>query len=245
MRSRSFFFGIFLMSITVILFNSCGTKNNNPTTPLPATDTPTFSITPTASFSSTPTDSATPTKTATVTYTSTLTNTPTNTFTPTATSTVDAFTTESFEEASIPTGWESWHVGSTATALALSTGEAYDGSKSAYTQVVFTASGQLGQIQVLFNPVLNLTGKTVTFWYYVDNLPSASGSTVGVYVNSNSGDGGTGNLAITTGAWTKITCPISVAASPSAIYEVGIVISSGSTGPFNTVNFYVDDVSIQ
>ncbi len=227
---------VYLFSVLLIIAGlyallPIGCGKGSPTTPAPtATPVPL---------------TATPTNTATVTYTSTATSTPTITFTATPTSTVDTFPAEGFEETSVPTSWESWHVGSTATVLALSTAQAHTGSQSAYTQVTFTAGGQLGQIQDYLTKPLNLTGKTLSFWYYIDQLPSASGSTGGIYVESLGGNGGEGNLVLQTGVWIKVTCPISMAGDPSSITNVGFYIESGSTGPFNTVNFYMDDVTIQ
>lgn len=181
--------------------------------------------------------------------TATQTNSPTCTLSPTPTATVYTFTPQGFEGASVPAGWTSWAVGATFSPLALSSAQAHTGSKSAYANITYSGANQLGQIYIVFNPAVNLTGKNVTLWYYLDKLPASTGNQLEIYANSLGGDGGA-DTALVIGTWIQITYPLSYTpggVNPSSVWEVGIVLytTGAATGPFNTVNLYVDDVSIQ
>ncbi len=191
--------------------------------------------------------------TPTASNTPTITNTATETFTATVTptSTVDTFPAEGFEESSLPTGWRSWSSGETASPLALTIAESHSGSQSACATFLFSGAAQFGEIFYNFNPPVNLTGKSISFWYYINQLPDASGNQLGLDVDTLYGDGGE-SVTLTTGVWTQITYPIIYGGhgsiDPTAVWEITISLytgASGTSGPFNTVDFYLDDFSIE
>jgi hypothetical protein len=183
----------------------------------------------------TPTDTATPS----------ITNTPTSTATPTITSTpiptVYVFSPEGFEESSFPPGWTTISVNGQAYML-LSTAEAHTGNQSIKIWDSFSMTGEEFTFKDVFTPQVNLTGKTISFWYFLDNYPSSNGGYVDMFYHTPSGVSHN-NLTATTGVWTQITFPISDGDSTS-VSEVGIsLMPAGGTG--NSVNFYIDDVTIQ
>jgi hypothetical protein len=247
-----------------------------PTFPPTNTFTPTATVavtatkTPTSTVTGTPTSTITPGgPTFTPTSSPTLTPTSTITSTPSGPSVFQNFDGSS----SVPTGWSSNNnnEGTTITvpALAISTAQFHSSPNSAWIQIPFTIAGESANIQYAYtsNPGVaancaNLTGKTISFYYYVDVAPSA-----GAYGTVWVQDGGTpvspataydyqsygfagGTYAVAIGAWTQASIPANQGGvDPSDIWQFGIQIGTGTgTGSGTsdaTVNFYIDDVTIQ
>lgn len=95
-----------------------------------------------------------------------------------------------------------------------------------------------------------MTGETISFWYFIDQLPAATGNQIWVEADSLYGNGGGLMSSVTVGAWTQATWAITYLmgqTTPSAVNGIRFVLgaSSTATGPFNTVNLYIDDVTIQ
>jgi hypothetical protein len=211
----------------------------------------------------------------TSTFTFTQTNTPGSpTATPTITSTPSGPSVfQNFDASgSVPTGWVSNNnstTGLTVPGLAISTAQFHSSPNSAWIQIPFTAANQAANIQYSYttNPGVsancaNLTGKTISFYYYVDVAPSG-----GAYGTLWVQDGGTpmspataydyqsygfagGTYALTIGAWTQTSMPANQGGvDPADVWQFGIQIGTGTGANSGnndaTVNFYIDDVTIQ
>ncbi len=233
--------------------------------------TPTFPGTATPAPTNTPAGSPVATNTPAITATPTITNTPgsgTNTATPTAT--VYTWTTENFNGlSSVPSGWSSNNNGGPATfvvpAVQFSSAEYYgtcsSGCQSLWIEVPFAAASQEANIQYAFtsNPsgyCTNLTGDTISLYYYLDAAPS-SGAYGQMFIQGGAADsydyqsyGFQGTYALTIGAWTQVSIPANEGGvNPSDIWQFGVQIGTGtgsnSGTDDSTVNFYIDEVSIQ
>jgi len=188
--------------------------------------------------------------TSTQTPTATPTSTATQTASATPTSTVDAsFPAQGFEGASVPAGWYST-TPAICSLLALSSAQAHSGSQSAFNTIAFTGANQVGGMVEFLNPACNFTGKTLSFWYYLTQLPAATGTEAIVGGDSIYGDSDSLLATVTTGAWTQATWAFTYSmggCDPSAVNGIEFVIGTRSTatGPFNTVTLYIDDVTVQ
>jgi len=236
-----------LLGIGLLSFQACK-KKDTPAAPSPAAaPTATFTFTntpvpPCVNASNTPCTS-TYTVTSTPTVTPTITRTPTVTSTPT----VYTFTTESFEGGTtVPANWYgSMQGGGTSSPLDISTINSYSGTNSLHMTATFAGAGNDANIFYYMNPPDNFTGKTVSLKYYIDQLPTASGSRIEFWIESM---GGSYPVTVipSTGTWVDLSLPVATGAGiPSAVTEVDFYLYSGSTGPFNAVNIYLDDLSIQ
>jgi len=168
---------------------------------------------------------------------------------PTPIPTVQTFAPEGFEGGSLPAGWSSGSVGATATSLSLSGAQFHTGIHSALTTFIFSGSAQSGQAALHFNPAANFTGKTLSLWYFIDQLPAGSGNNLQIFVDTLPGNSGQ-FMSLVVGAWTEATFTLVTGSGdfdPTAVSAVGLSLSTSDTaiGPFNTVNFYIDDVAIQ
>ncbi len=158
----------------------------------------------------------------------------------------------------MPAGWASGN-GSTVPlavpALSISTAEAYSGSNSAWIQIPFGAAGQAANIQYDFGDPsdldenTNLTGETISLYYYVDANPSNEGN--GQLFVQEGGPSfnwqGLAFSALTIGAWTQVSIPANQGGvDPSNIWQFGIQLYAGNTSTsWSTVNLYIDNVIVQ
>ena len=229
-----------------------GTRTFTPTATNTSTRTFTPTFTSTSTVTYTPTITFTPTWTLTFTNTPTITSTPTPTLTPTVTctATVYTFTTEGFEGGTtVPANWTKTLFNSgTSSPLDISTSLAYAGSNSLHLAVTYVGNNGGAEISYPFNPPspANLQNKTVSFYYYIDQLPTATGSHYEFWINSINGSYPITNGTPVVGSWQHVTQAVnSGAANPSGVSAVDFTLYAGTTGPFNVVNIYIDEFSIQ
>jgi hypothetical protein len=250
-----------LASVIVLAFSlqvSCK-KSSNPASPAP-----------TATFTPTPPNTATITNTGTITHTFTITSTGTATFSPTQTLTATAtttptlttiftvtstptlytFTTEGFESGTtVPVNWsESLLNSGYSSPLNISTTNSYAGTNSLHMAVTYVGANGGAEIYYSFNPPApaNLSNKTVGFRYYIDQLPTASGSHYELWIYSSNGSRPITTGTLSTGSWNYVSQAVNTgAANPYAVNGVSFTLYAGATGPFNIVNIYLDEFSIQ
>jgi hypothetical protein len=213
---------------------STGTAIFSPTVTYTATDSPTKTSTATAT--STPTQTVTPT----LTTTSTVTSTPT----------LYTFTTEGFESGTIvPLNWSKSLLNSGySSPLDISTTNSYAGTNSLHMAVTYVGANGGAEILYSFNPPAsaNLSNKTVGFRYYIDQLPTASGSKYEFWIHSSNGSRPITTGTLSAGSWNYVSQAVNTgAANPYAVNDVSFSLNAGVSGPFNVVNIYLDEFSIQ
>jgi hypothetical protein len=199
-----------------------------------------------------PTNTPTPTQTNIVAYTPS--------FTPTSTPGPVTFTFDGINV--VPAGWVSVVNSGIITVPALMLSSAQNEESSCASEcyslwagpITFSATGQSADIQYDYSsPGLNWTGKTISLYYYLDALPSniPYGE---MYVQDTNYDFaslgfGGGSYALTAGAWTKVSIPANQGGVDSAkILDFGAQIGTGNSSganTFNTVNYYIDYVTVQ
>jgi hypothetical protein len=158
---------------------------------------------------------------------------------------------------SVPTGWISaLNSGSlTVPSLALSTAQNQENSCSSGCNslltgpLVFSAANQSVNIEYDFASTgKDLTGKTISLYYYLDAAPSnAPYGQIYIQDTPNYNYQSVGFSSVINGTWTKVSIPANQGGvNPAKILKFGVQIGTGGTGTtFNTVNFYVDNVTIQ
>jgi len=123
--------------------------------------------------------------------------------------------------------------------------------------IPFTAANQVANVEYVFPNTTggtDITGKTISAWYYLDAAPSNAGygqmyiqdGVIGGYNYQSLGFGGT--YALTIGAWTQISIPANQGGvDPTGVWKFGIQIGTGASAisGFQNVNLYVDDMTIQ
>lgn len=244
-----------LASVVVLAFSlqiSCKKSSN------PAGPAPTATFTPTPPNTATITNTGTITHTFTITSTATATSTPTQTATPTLTTTYTVtstptlytFTTEGFESGTtVPVNWSKSLLNSGySSPLNISTTNSYAGTNSLHMAVTYVGDNGGAEISYSFNPPgpANLSNKTVGFRYYIDQLPTASGSHYEFWIYSSNGSRPITTGTLSAGSWNYVSQAVNTgAANPSAVNDVSFYLYAGTTGPFNIVNIYLDEFSIQ
>ncbi len=162
----------------------------------------------------------------------------------------------------VPTGWiDAVNSGTlTLPGLVLSAAENEDTSCSSNCNsllagpIVFSAAGQSVNIEYDYSSTgMNLSGKTISLYYYLDALPSnvPYGQMYVQDTNYNYQSLGFagGSFALTKGAWTQASIPANQGgANSSAILKFGAQIGTGTSSGVNTfytVNYYIDYVTIE
>lgn len=163
----------------------------------------------------------------------------------------------------VPTGWSTNNNSGTITVpgLALSSAQNYTVACSSNCgsllagPIPFTAANQSANVEYVFpsgTTGTDITGKTISAYYYLDATPSNAGygqmyiQDSATYDYQSLGFGGT--YALTTGAWTQISIPANQGGvNPAKIWKFGIQIGTGAsaTSGFQNVNLYIDDMTIQ
>ena len=215
-----------------------------------STSTRTSTSTPTLTKTATPTFTSTATNTATISPTITPTFTITSTATVTSTPTIYTFTTEGFESGTtVPANWSYTLFNSGySSPLDVNTTNSYAGTNSLHMAVTYVGAEGGAMIAYNFNPPAptNLSNKTVSFYYYIDQLPTASGSHYDLWIDSINGSRPITMVTPVAGIWNHVTETVNYgAANPYAVDRVSFYLYAGSTGPFNVVNIYLDEFSIQ
>jgi hypothetical protein len=182
-------------------------------------------------------------------------------FTPTFTPTPEIITFNGIS--SVPPGWSAALNSGTLTVpgLVLSTAQNQESSCSSSCNslltgpLVFSATGQSVNIEFDYPSNTDLTGRTISLYYYLDALPSNQ-----PYGQMYVQDGGPGyaygslgfaggTFALTAGAWTQASIQSTQSSvNPAQILKFGAQIGTGTgagVNTFHTVNFYVDHVIIQ
>lgn len=243
------------------------------------TITPTSTSTPTPTptqLSSTPTDTPTPNQTSGICYsvttygvwTCTPTDTPTNTPGPLFSPVTWTFDDAGSTPTPAVTGWSSNNNGGSIAVPAPGLSSLFNqesgcssGCNSLWLQVPFTAANQTANLEYAFGSdpnsgVVNLTGMTISLYYYLDGAPAdqsfgqlyiQGGAADTYWLQSHAFSGGTGTLV--TGAWTQETIPASIISpyNPAYIWKFGVQIGTSNTASsnFQNVNLYIDNVVIQ
>jgi hypothetical protein len=164
---------------------------------------------------------------------------------------------------SVPAGWISSNNGGTISVpgLVLSAAQNEDTpcTSGCYSllagPIVFSAAGQSANIEYDFASTgVDLTGRTISLYYYLDVLPSnqpygqmyAQDDATGGYNYQSLGFAG-GSFALVAGTWTQASMPATQGGlNPTEIFKIGAQIGTGNGGTvFHTVNFYVDNLAIQ
>ena len=123
--------------------------------------------------------------------------------------------------------------------------------------IPFTAANQVANAEYVFpngTGGTDITGKTISAWYYLDATPSNAGygqmyiqdGSIGSYNYQSLGFGGT--YALVTGVWTQVSIPANQGGvDPTGLWKLGIQIGTGASAVsgFQSVNLYVDDMTIQ
>ncbi|HUO58413.1 MAG TPA: hypothetical protein VMV05_09600 [bacterium] len=231
-----------------------------------ASNTPTATPTDTSVFTATDTATDTPSGTPTDTATDTVTDTPTNT--PTATATAYTWTTVDFEgSSSVPSGWfssgESGFAAFSALAISTVQNHTISGTNALQASITFSGANQAADFGFQFNTNpggvsnTNLTGLTISLWFYIDQAPglTAGSANTGIYQfwiqdGAPSYNWQSNNFSWASppvGTWTQISIPANQGGiDPSDVWKFGLQLGTGSQAATGqTVNLYIDDISIQ
>jgi hypothetical protein len=163
----------------------------------------------------------------------------------------------------LPSGWSSNNNSGTIAvpALALSSAQNYTVACSSNCgsllagPIPFTAANQSANLEYVFpsgTTGTDITGKTISCYYFLDATPSNAGygqmyiQDSATYNYQSLGFGGT--YALTTGVWTQISIPANQGGvNPAKVWKFGIQIGTGASAVsgFQSVNLYIDDMTIQ
>ncbi len=249
------FLGLCLLACLVMGAIGCPSKDNPAS---PSNDTPTFSPTRTSTSTATatvtgtlPTFTATFTATDSPTYTttSTATETATETFTMTPTATVctaaSIQTTYTFESSP-----DCWHVDAGNAIIVdsgLSTVQKHGGSSS-YSVTINNGTGSAAnaQIDLTYATPQDLSGASVTIWYYMDASLAGANMQIAEQNTGCSWDALWINTPATD-AWTSVvfspsTSPCSNASTPDNVNQLVIQLTNVPAGAHGRL--YVDDITI-